>query len=89
MPSRLSGRCAKRFRVHYALNDAEEVDGAARQPVYARHSHHVAGGKPPEHAQKLAPVGPRTVMADDSFDRLSPQECAATETQTLARNTWP
>jgi hypothetical protein len=24
---------------------------------------------------------PQTVMADGSFDRLSPQECAATETQ--------
>jgi hypothetical protein len=32
---------------------------------------------------------PLTVMADGSFDRLSPQECAATETQTAAHELMP
>ena len=26
------------------LNDAEQIEGAARQPVNASHPHHVAGG---------------------------------------------
>jgi hypothetical protein len=31
----------------------------ARQPVYPRHRHHVAGAEFAEHPVKLAPVGPR------------------------------
>jgi hypothetical protein len=45
-----------RLRVHDALDDAEQVEGAARQPVDARDRHHVAGGQLAEHAVKLAPV---------------------------------
>ena len=29
--------------VHDLLDDGEQVEGAARQPVNARHCHHVAG----------------------------------------------
>jgi hypothetical protein len=39
--------------------DAEEVEGAAGQAVNTRHHHHVARGKPAEHAKKFAAVGPR------------------------------
>jgi len=45
--------------VHDALDDGEQVEGAARQPIDARHRHHVAGGELAEHPVKLAPVGPR------------------------------
>jgi len=41
------------------LTIPEQVEGAARKPVDPCHRHHVAGGKPIEHPQKLAPVGPR------------------------------
>ena len=40
-----------------ALDDSEQVEGAARQPVDARHRHHVAGGELAEHPVKLAPTG--------------------------------
>ena len=36
--------------VHDALDDTEEVEGAARVTVDARHRHHVAGGDGVEHA---------------------------------------
>src|SRR5205823_3826233 len=42
-----------------ALDDAEQVKGAAREAVNARHRHHVAEGQLAEHPVKLAPVGPR------------------------------
>ena len=48
-----------RLGVRDALDDAEQVEGAAREAVDPRHRHHVAGGKPVEHSQKFAPVGPR------------------------------
>jgi hypothetical protein len=44
--------------VHDALDDAEQIEGPARQPVDARHSHDVAGGELAEHAAKLAPGRP-------------------------------
>ena len=47
------------FGVHDLLDDGEQVEGAARQPVNPRHRHHVAGGQLAEHPVKLAPVGPR------------------------------
>jgi hypothetical protein len=37
-----------------------QVEGAARQPVDARHRHHVAGAEAVEHPEKLAAVGPRS-----------------------------
>ena len=45
---------------HDALDDAKEVEGAARKSVNPRHRHHIAGGQPAEHPVKLAPVCPRT-----------------------------
>jgi len=45
--------------VHDALDDGEQVEGAAREAVDARHRHHVAGGEGVEHFQKLAPVAVR------------------------------
>src|SRR5262249_14102117 len=48
-----------RLGVRDALDDAKQVEGAARLPVDARHSHHVAGGEAVDHPKKLAPVGPR------------------------------
>src|SRR5205807_10428721 len=42
-----------------ALDDGEQVEGAAGQPVNPCHRHHVAGGQLAEHPVKLAPVGPR------------------------------
>jgi hypothetical protein len=54
------GRGSKlRLGVHDALDDAKQVEGAARQPVDPRHRHHVAGGQLAEHPVKLAPVGSR------------------------------
>jgi hypothetical protein len=46
-----------RLGVHDALDDLEQVEGAAGEAVNPRHRHHVAGGKAVEHAEKLAPVG--------------------------------
>jgi hypothetical protein len=48
-----------RLGVHDALDDAEQVKGAARQPVGPRHRNHVAGGQLAEHPVKLAPVAVR------------------------------
>ena len=47
-----------RLGVHDALDDAEQVKGAAREPVNPRYRHHVAGRQLAEHPQKLTPVGP-------------------------------
>jgi hypothetical protein len=43
-----------------ALDDAEQVEGAAGEAVDPRHRHHVAGSQLAEHPVKLAPVGSRT-----------------------------
>jgi hypothetical protein len=48
-----------RLGVHDLLDDGEQVEGAARQPVDARHGHHVAGAEMAEHVEKLPPVGSR------------------------------
>jgi len=48
-----------RLGVHDALDDAKEVEGAPREAIDPCHRHHVAGGKPVEHAEKFAPFGPR------------------------------
>jgi len=47
---RLCQRSKLRLGVDDALDDGEEVEGAAGQAVDARHRHHVAGGKTVEHA---------------------------------------
>jgi hypothetical protein len=47
------------LRVRDALDDGEQVEGAAGEAVDPRHRHHVAGGELAEHPVKLAPVGPR------------------------------
>jgi hypothetical protein len=44
---------------HDLLDNSEQVKGAARQPVNARHRHHVTGRKALEHFEKLAPVAAR------------------------------
>jgi hypothetical protein len=48
-----------RLGVHDPLDDAEQVEGRPREAVGPRHRHHVAGSQLVEHAEKLAPVGPR------------------------------
>jgi hypothetical protein len=48
-----------RLGVRDALDDGEQVEGAAGEAVNPRHRHHVAGGELAEHPVKLAPVGPR------------------------------
>src|SRR5438270_3375507 len=48
-----------RLRVHDALHDPEQVEGAAREAVNPRHRHHVAGGQLAEHPVKLAAVDVR------------------------------
>jgi len=48
-----------RLSVHDLLDDGEQIKGAARQPVNARHGYHVAGREVFEHVEKLAPVGSR------------------------------
>jgi hypothetical protein len=48
-----------RLRIHDPLDDPEQVEGAARQPVDARYRHHVSRLETVEHAKKLAAVGPR------------------------------
>jgi hypothetical protein len=50
-----------RLGVHDALDDGEQVEGAAREAVDPRHRHHVAGAELAEHSVKLAPVGARPV----------------------------
>jgi hypothetical protein len=66
-------RAELRLGVRNALDDAEQVKGAAGKPVDPRHCNHVAGGKPVEHTEKPAPVGLRAryllavdVPADES-----------------------
>jgi hypothetical protein len=49
-----------RLGVRDALDDAEQVRGAAREAVNPRHRDHVAGAETVEHAERLAPVGART-----------------------------
>jgi hypothetical protein len=56
---RLRERTELRLAVHDPLDDGEQVERAAGQPVNPRHRHHVAGAEPAEHPVKLAPVGPR------------------------------
>jgi len=56
---RFRQRSELRLGVHNALDDAEQIEGAARKPVNPRHRHYVSGGEAAEHPQKLAPVGPR------------------------------
>jgi hypothetical protein len=34
-----------RLGVHDALDDAEQIEGVAGEPVNPRHRHHVAGGE--------------------------------------------
>jgi hypothetical protein len=55
-----------RLRVGDALDDAEQVEGAAREPVDARHRRHVARSKPVEH--------PREARADRAA-LSSPSPC--------------
>ena len=70
---RLRQRSKLRLGVHDALDDAEQIEGAARQPVDPRHRHHVAGGQLAEHLVKLASVGPRArhLLAVDVAARAS------------------
>jgi hypothetical protein len=53
---------AAEYRQHQApdnaFDDAEEVKGAARQPVDPRYRHHVAEFEVLQHRQKLARAGP-------------------------------
>ena len=53
---RLRQRSELRLGVHDALDDAEQVEGAARQPIDPRDRHHVAGCEPVEHFEKLSAV---------------------------------
>ena len=48
-----------RLGVDDLFDDGEQVEGAAREAVDARHRHHVAGREVLEHLEKLAPVGVR------------------------------
>jgi hypothetical protein len=56
-----------RLGVDDALDDAEQIKGAASEAVDPRHRHHVAGGELAEHPVKLAPVGARArhLLAED------------------------
>jgi hypothetical protein len=56
-----------RLGVHDLLDDGEQVERAARQPVNARHRHLVTGADGFQQLQKLAPVGPcaRHLLAED------------------------
>jgi len=56
---RFRERAELRLGVRDALDDGKEVEGAARQPVDARHRHHVAGGEGLEQFEKLAAVAVR------------------------------
>ena len=62
---RFRERAELRLGVRDALDDGKEVEGAARQPVDARHRHHVAGGEGGEHFEEFAPVvvRPRHLLA--------------------------
>jgi hypothetical protein len=46
---RLGEGAKLRLGAHDPIDDAEQVKGAARQPVNPRHRHHVAGGEALEH----------------------------------------
>jgi hypothetical protein len=48
-----------RLGVHDALDDAEQVKGAARGAVDARYRHHIAGHEAGKQFEKLAPVAVR------------------------------
>ena len=54
MPRRAGHWCC-----YDALDEPEQVEGAAREAVNSCHRHHVAGGQLGEHPVKLAAVGPR------------------------------
>jgi hypothetical protein len=57
-----------RLGVHDLLDDGEQVERAAGEPVDARHRHHVARGESLQHPQKLAPVGARpSLVKSQSF----------------------
>jgi hypothetical protein len=43
-------------RVHDAPNDAEQIEGAARQAVDGHHRHRIAGGEALEEFELCAPV---------------------------------
>jgi hypothetical protein len=53
---RLGKRAELRLAIDDALDDGEQVKGAAREAVNPRHRHHVAGGEGLQHFEKLAPV---------------------------------
>jgi hypothetical protein len=53
---RLGKRTELRLGVHDLFDGGEQVEGAAREAVNPRHSHHVAGGEGPQHFEKFAPV---------------------------------
>jgi hypothetical protein len=57
--SRLREGTELRLAVHDPLDDGEEVERAAGQPVNPCYRHHVAGGHLAEHPVKFAAVGPR------------------------------
>jgi hypothetical protein len=56
---RFGQRSKLRLSVHDALDNAEQIEGAAREAVNPRHGHHVARGQLAEHPVQFAPVGPR------------------------------
>ena len=49
-----------RLGVHNLLDDAEQIKGAARKAVNARHRHHVAGREGVQYFEELAAVGVRS-----------------------------
>ena len=66
-PPGAAGAVGPRFRqgsklrlgVHDALDDGEQVKGAAGEAVDPCHRHHIAGGQLAEHPVRFGPVGPR------------------------------
>jgi len=54
---RLGQRAELPAGIHNALHDGKEVEGRARQAVYPRHRHNVAGGEILQEALQLASVG--------------------------------
>src|SRR5262249_39828232 len=59
------------LRIYDALDDAEQIEGAAREAVDPRHRHHVTGGQLAEHPVEFAPVRSRA-------GRLLPVDIPAT-----------
>jgi hypothetical protein len=53
--------------IHDLLDDGEQVKGAAREAVDARHRHHVAGREGVQHFEELAAVAVRArhLLADN------------------------